>query len=402
MIRLHGKIHRIVANCRVGTNSMPLSENPNVLDEGGPVVDAPAQPLRVLLFSVIAIAAGVAFTGWIESGGRQAIPAYLQVRTVSVTAEQACRVERFHAVAGGLVTIGDALVELSDTRLQEDLSLAAARIEELNAELAQVERRASFELALQQSDLDERICQLQLQVTSYQRERFESELRRNLLADVLASHETALWDTGDPLMDSLLVAQKWPDAERMSTMMRMETASQTAELIASNVEICEERLKTLRSLRSSLADDVRAANGVEVTRTRLKQAQGEHERLAARQTRLQLCSPAVGQVGRYRARPGDQLQPGDPIVELLDDSQRYLIAEVPSRRIHEFTQGRTVWLLFPGDEKRQGRVAQVAPQTRPRDGEDDPVVEVEIEMAGRLWPQVPIGTRIDLVVDDKL
>jgi membrane fusion protein (multidrug efflux system) len=314
-----------------------------------------------------------------------------------VTAERPARVTSLAARPGDRITIGDPLVILSDLELEQQLLEVNQQIETLTAELAQAERRATFELALQQSSLDERICALQLQVAEYQQQKFESELRRNLLADVLASHETAAWGGTDAILNSLLLEARWPDASRASTVMQMESMSQQSELIAANVEICEERLGSLRSLRASLSDQVREANGVGVTETRLKQARADAERLTARQAQLTIASHAVGQVGTYRVRPGDQLQPGEPIVELLDDAQRFLVAEVPSRRVPEFAPGTTVLLNFPGDEQRQGRVSRVAPQAQPRDGADDPIVEIEIEAAGRLWPLLPVGTRIDVL-----
>jgi hypothetical protein len=72
-------------------------------------------------------------------------------------------------------------------------------------------------------------------------------------------------------------------------------------------------------------------------------------------------------------------------------------------RIHEFPVGKTLALLFPGHEKRQGRVTRIAPQTQPRDHSRpaaDSIVMVEVEQAGRLWPTVPIGTRIEVLVED--
>lgn len=365
--------------------------------------DAPAAPLRTILFALLALVAGVAVSQWAAVGGRRAVPAFVQVRTVFVTAERDCRVVRLEAATGDRVTIGTPLVALSDSSLEQQLSAGRAQVEMLTRELRQMEARAKLELAQTERDLEHRIGELRLQAAAIRQHKFESELQRNLLADRLASHETALWDTGEALLKSLVLDQKWPRSDRLQTVLQLESCNHLADLYSETLDLCQSRIARLEQHRETVPAQIRESCGVEVTAARLKQAEAEATRLEQLQTELAVYSPAVGQVGEYRRRPGDQLRPGDAIVELLDDSQRYLIAEVPSTQIHTFTPGRTVALVFPGQERRQGRVGKIAPQARPRDASNplaDPVVAVEIEQAGRLWPTVPIGTRIDVFADE--
>lgn len=382
---------------------MSPPQAPCTADDVRPEQDAPTSPLRMLAFALIALVCGGAAAQWLDMGGRRPISAYVQVRTTYVTAERAGRVERVLAPPGTRVTIGADLVEYRDTELEERLTVAERQAEVLAIELRQAEARANLEIAQTEQELEDRICQAKLQAAGYRQDQFESELRHNLLADMLASHQSALWDSGEPILKSVLLSQMWPSQERLQTVLQMESIANQTSLCSENVAICETRVQALQQLRAALPEQVRESCGVSVTRARLEQSNAEIERLREMQSGLKVVSPAVGQVGLYRSRPGDQLRPGDPIVELLDDSQRYLIAEVPSTRIHEFTLGRTVNLQFPGAERRLGRVCKVAPQARPRDpsrADDDPVVEVEIEQAGRLWPTVPIGTRISLLTDN--
>lgn len=364
--------------------------------------DAPAAPLRIAVVAVVALGLGIGAARCIESTGKQPVAAYLQVRTTFVTADRPCRVLEQQQEIGERITIGDPLIAYSDTELEQKTESARQKLEMLTKELQQAEARARLELAQCEQEIDDRICQVQLQAADFRHSQHESEMRRSLLADLLASHQTALWDTGESMVKTLLLNQPWPNSERMQTVLQMETYANQADLLAANIEICESRLTSLKGLKTSLPEQIRESCGVSLTALRLEQTRQELERLEARQTELVVTSPAVGQVGVFRSRPGDVLQPGDPIVELLDDSQRYLIAEVPSTRIHEFKPGRTVVLHFPGNERRQGRVSKVAPQAAPRDPSQpgaDPLVAVDLEQAGRLWPSVPIGTRIDVIVD---
>ena len=376
----------------------------HAVDDDRGAADAHTSPLRLLAVAAVALGLGVASARWLESGGRDAVSGYVQVRTTYVTADRACRVIEQTRQVGDHITIGDGLVTYRDAELEQHLADTQARVETLTHELAQAEARAKLELAQCEQAIDDRICQVQLQAADYRQSRHESEMRRTLLADMLASHQSALWDSGESMFRSLVLNQPWKSNDRVQTVLQLETYSNQTELLDANLEICEARIAALQQARGCLCEQVQESCGVPLTKLRLEQAQAELTRLEEQQTRLTVESPAVGQVGVYRSRPGDVLQPGDPIVELLDDSQRYLIAQVPSSRINEFKHGRTVTLMFPGNERRQGRVARIAPQTAPRDLADpdaDPLVAVDIEQAGRLWPTVPIGTRIEVKAEPR-
>lgn len=381
---------------------MSANQVANAAPDDATPVDAPPPTLRIVGFAVLALGIGVGIARWFEAGARAELAAYVQVRTSYVTADRHCRVVNLQQAVGQRIAVGDPLITFTDTDLERQIAAARVHVEALNKELCQAQATAKLELAQNEQALDDRICQVQLQVADYRQSRQESEMRRSLLADLLASHQSAMWDSGQTLVKSLLFQPPWPNGERIQTVLQMETYATQADLLAANIEICESRLASLRDYKSGLFTQIEESCGVGVIEYRLQQAQQELAQLEEQQAQLTIPSPAQGQVGVYRSRPGSVLQPGDPIVELHDDSQRYLIAGVPSTRIHEFKVGRTVSLSFPGDERRQGRVARIAPQANARDASDpsgDPLVDVEIEQLGRLWPSVPVGTRIATLLD---
>lgn len=374
----------------------------NPVSEDRTSVDAPTPMLRVLGIAVAALVVGVGVARWLESGGQHPVAAYLHVRTSLVTADRHCRVVSLQQPVGERIAAGDPLLTFTDTELEQRVAAVRTQVETLSKQLGQAHATANLELAQSQQDLDDRICQVQLQVADYRQSRHESEMRRSLLADLLASHQTAMWDNGETLVKSLMFQPPWPNRDRIQTVLQLESYATQADLLAANIEICESRLESLRSHRTGLCSQIEESCGVGVTELRLQQTQLELAQLEELQSQLSVASPVQGQVGQYRSRPGAVLQPGDPIVELHDDSQRYLVAQVPSTRIHEFKLGRGVTLSFPGNERRQGRVVRIAPQANARDASDptgDPQVDVEIEPIGRLWPSVPVGTKIIAVLD---
>ncbi len=384
---------------------MSLTQVQNPAEEHSLGAELPAPPLRIALGVVIALIAGIGLARWLERGDAHTVPAFLRVRTVSVTADRSGRLVEFLVEEGDRITVGDQLLVLADTDLEDKVLQAAENIKILEQQFAQAEAQANYQLAIQRQELDEKICQIRLKSAEYLKQQYDHELRKNMLADRMAMHESALWDAEDLLIQSLSLESRWPDSDRIATVHQMEVAANAAEVSAAQVELCEERVEALKRTSESLSTYIRESCGVELVKTQLEAARSEMKRLEERQSRLTLCSDAVGQVGVFRHRPGDHVRPGEPIVELLDDSQRYLEAFVPSRRIQEFQVGNEVLLTFPGQEKRRGRIVRIAPQVKPDSSAhdfSDPVVPVEIEQAGRLWPVVPIGTRIDVAPEKPL
>lgn len=369
--------------------------------DAAPVADARTSPVRMLCAGLVALGLGVCASKWLERGGRQAVAGYVQVRTTFVTAERPCRIVSWKQCSGDRVTIGDPLVAFADADLEARLLKSQQLVETLTRELQQAEAMARLEQSRHEQELDDRICAVQLQAADYRQNRQESELKRSLLADLLASHQSAMWDTRETLLKSFVLNEPWSNSERLQTVMQLETYANQAELLSASIEICEARVARLREHRANLPAQIRDACGVSLTSLRLEQAQQELQRLTQLQGAQIVNSPAVGQVGVFRSRPGDVLQPGDPIVEVHDDAKRYLVVEAPSTRINEFKPGRTVTLMFPGAERRQGRVSRIAPQAGPRSSEPDadPLVEVDVEQAGRLWPTVPIGTKVEVLTE---
>jgi multidrug resistance efflux pump len=179
-------------------------------------------------------------------------------------------------------------------------------------------------------------------------------------------------------------------------VLRLEAATNAAEVSTAQIESCEWNKERLEALRSRLPDVVRRSAGVDVLAAQLTQAQAELTRLEDAKTELEIKSTAVGKAGLLKITPGLAVAPGVPIVDVLDDIERVIIVSVPSAAIREFKAGDSVQLTFPGDEGRTGRIASIAPQAVVPEGATggESYVEVRIEASGELWPEVPAGTRV--------
>jgi hypothetical protein len=251
-------------------------------------------------------------------------------------------------------------------------------------------------------EIDNDIVATQLKSADYLKERFDWELERGMWADVLSTNEMVMFDEDDPVFKSLLLKSRVPAEHRMNAMLKHETADNAVAVSSVQVEICHERLMQLQKIKEDLPNRVRQTAGVDVAEQRIAQAQAALARLESRREELKIKSHAIGAVGVFRAKIGDHLQPGQPIVEILDDARRWVVASVPSSDVVDFSPQRMVKLTFPGGQVRTGLVVAVAPQIATVHGSEqlDPPVAVRIEESAAAWPTVPLGSRVSVQLDE--
>jgi multidrug resistance efflux pump len=343
-----------------------------------------------------ALVAGGGLTWWMEGRGDRQFAGYLEVRSTQICATRSGLVTRRLAAEGMEVTLRKPIVELSDPILEEKIEDQTEIVASLEETLKQAVAQAEVEFDWREKELHAQICDARLKSADFLKEKFNHELRKNMLADVLATNETALWDDNDPFYRSIILEPRMPEMERINTALRLETASNAADVSAAQVEICDRQIQQLQKVTNDLPARIRRKVGVDASEANLARAKETLTRLTARREQLTIVSPAIGRVGVYRVSEGDRVEPGMPIVELLDNAKRFLKVEVPSTSIADFTIQRNVRLTFPGNVACEGRIYSIAPQASPRaDGSmSDPVIIAYVEPAGLPWPELPVGARV--------
>ena len=112
---------------------------------------------------------------------------------------------------------------------------------------------------------------------------------------------------------------------------------------------------------------------------------------------VNVMSPVYGTVGQVRYREGDDMQAGEMMLRILHTDRRYVTAYLPTRRVHEMRPGQEVELRFPGNEEFTGQVVDI-PMVADLTGQSgETLAAVRIEQVGRLWPNVPVGSQIDVI-----
>lgn len=356
--------------------------------------DRPASPRRIALSAILALAAGCGAVLLARGGPSITFRGRITARLIPVTAEQDGLLVRWHLAEGDPIRIGDPIVSLANPSLIERRRQLEQRIAELDVALDRALAQAELDLEWRIKDVNAAIFDARLQSAELLEEKYRHEMERVALTDALTSNATALWTPRDTVFDSIVLQDAENQQGRLSTVLRVEAAANSADVCSAQVEMCEEQVATLESLRDSLPERVRRSVGVDIVERQLDAARMELEEISAAEPEITITSSVIGQAGVFFRKPGDYVRTGDRIVEIFDDVQRYIVVDVPSTQIDVFKVGREFPLIFPGNVQRAGRVVRVAPQAVAAGGTDETVVRIHLEPAGLLWPHLPIESQV--------
>ncbi len=350
---------------------------------------------RLFIFGGAALCLGVATAGWLDRQGGEPTVAVLEAKTTGIAAGRDCRLAECFVAAGSVVTPGTPLLRFQDERLEARLAAKSREQTEATAELARCEAAADVELAWRRRELQGEIHQTQTELTKLTQE----QLTRQVEQLAWQEHLRGLGEwSGDAVTAGLLqpvtLTTPRPDTGRLQALLKEDAAALAAEAVRAQVALSETRLKDLRALLGELDRKVRISVGVDVARTRLDRVVAERATVEAQLAELTIHSPVHGVVGVWRHQPGELVSAGALVVELLDEAQRSLTARIPSQDISVITPGRELTLHFPGDQRRRGRIAPLPPQATSNDGASEGLLPVRIEPMGKLWPELPVGSRV--------
>jgi multidrug resistance efflux pump len=292
------------------------------------------------------------------------------------------------------VTPGTPLLRLVDDRLAAKMAAKKQEIEARTVELQKVQAQAEVDLQWRQRELQQETFETQLKSAAFLKEKLNRQVeqlawKEQLTTVDLTSGDASLTDT---LIRPLSLLNEPPNPARLQVLLKEDAAASAIEALDVQIALCEERMAELKKLGETLVMKIRTSVGVDLAETRLKQSQEELVALEAQLPGLTIISEHYGRVGLWNKQIGEAVDAGETIVELHDQEQRFLALNVPSTLAGEYKPGVKLSLIFPGQERLAGTVADVGPQTL-RNSEE-PVVPVRISSIGRVWPQLAIGTRV--------
>ena len=361
---------------------------------------------RLAILCLTALAAGIGLATWLEIRGAASYVGQLRARTTSVAAGRGARIASVSVAAGQRVVPGEKLFELADDRLVGQIAAKKREMTELEADVQRVKATADVELEWRRRELQSEAFQTQLKAAAMTQEKLSKQVEQLAWQEHLSSRNAeldargALVEAASPFR-SIILNTHVMDERRLQALLKEDAAAGAAESLATQLTLCEQQIERLKKLGEELPGKIRLSAGVELAETRLARAREELSSLEQQRESLTIVSTSHGVIGAVHHETGDLVEPGEMVVELFDDDRRHLTASIPSSEVARLLPGTKLTLIFPAGHTRIGLVAAIPPHAMVGDtGEPtaDSQVAVRIEPAGKLWPKIPIGSRIKVQV----
>lgn len=397
--------------------SQPRPESP------GATAHLPASAIRTISLLACSLLAGCLIVYWLGTRSNYPVAGVLSADITSIRVPANSRLIQAHVNPGDEVFSGDVLLTLEKS---EHLSIIAdqkQRVQELERQLQKAQAQASLDLEWRTRELEREISDVRTRAHLIQEVKVPlPEPLRAATCPVLpngtptrtVSQSRTVTEyrparatnrmifvagrTGESSLDiprPNVVPQPRPLPHNELPQTVLASGPKT-DMLSIEAQAIEGRLQRLEDLRNTLPEQVKRAAGVESIRVQYEQASQRLENFRSVSREVDIESPGYGKVGLIRYQTGDQMSSGEVMLKILHTDRRYVLMYVPSRRVNEVQIGMEVALVFPGKEVYRGRVADLPMLADPSSQRDQSYVPVRVTPTGKLWPEIPIGSQIDI------
>lgn len=406
----------------------------------------PASWLRTAGLLACAMLFGFLMVSLLSRRGMPPLQGVLSAEITSLRVPVASRLVTAHVEPGDEVYSGEVLLTLEKLRHLEVIEQQQLEVRRLEQQLKHAEARARLDIDLQSSEIDRQLFELRTRMTEAETGAPETVRVANPVADttppaaavrhrqVSASRTAESESANEAVAPGILFfnGPSGPDSELIGEMFRprkaasvpsevpqrtaeapgrdsardsardstRSTEARTASAAATTAAIAS-RIRRLEELQDLLPERIRMAAGLDQLKLQLEEEVCVLSEMQAASREIPVVAPAYGVVGQLRCRVGDSLQPGDVLVKVLHTERRFVVVRVPTDQIGSLQAGSRVRLGFPDSHRYTGVVSDVplmATESHTADGRS--VATVRVEPAGRLWPQLPIGSHVEVVLDN--
>ena len=341
----------------------------------------PASRLRTFLLLAVTLATSIFLTGWIGAEQDELLSGRLSARTSIIRTPDAGRIDKWLVGAQATVEQGTKLAILVDGSLQQRIADKRREIASLESQLKRRRAQADVDLTWRRRSLESEILAHRLKSAELMQLEYDQRIALQAWKSVLRDTPRLVATSGpDDIFrpTGLTKADDIAITSRQKAMKGHESARNAAEVAAVKLQLREERLRELQRLIKGLPAKVREAAGIEAIDRQLAAAKRELQQLEALPPQRTIVADAYGKL----------------LARIVDDERRFLTVAVPANRLARFQVGKPVQLRFPGNERRRGTIVELA--AAGEGAEND--TNVVIEPAGKLWPNLPVGSAVQVVV----
>tara|TARA_R110000850_G_scaffold250386_9_gene375506 strand:- start:68755 stop:69918 length:1164 start_codon:yes stop_codon:yes gene_type:complete len=356
--------------------------------------------VRAIFILFIALAGGILCAQWVRGARVETYVGSLQAPKTIITANNDAIIQEIFVHEGQTVSSGETILTLYDRNLEKSWKSKQQELVMLESELEQSKAKSEVELALRNKEIESDVFNAKLKSSQYLKEKYIHQITNLAWQDFLQDYDSISSNgSNEDVFRSLVYESRLPDENRITAMLRQESARNSAEVFAARVKLCEDQMEELKAIQRKLPAQIRVAMGVEVIKNRLDRVKQELKQLESQRDALQLKAGRYGTVGIFACEKGDSVKKGTPIVELFDKEHPHLVVEVPSRKISLFDEGKEVKIMFSGNLKGKGTIQRISEQAILQPGSMESIILVYVAPAGPLWPEFPMGTTVDVTLE---
>lgn len=335
------------------------------------------KPSKFFIFlGVLAAIAGVFYLLTTNHSSDQVLIGVVDANNVVVSSKILGRIERLTVEEGTPVKQGDLIAVIDSGELRAEKSAAETVIASDRAKVAQAKAAAVQAEGETASQLQNAKDNLQAARSAYTQAQADLERVRS-------------------------------DAERLIELAKQGVASKADQ------DRSDAQLRVARAAVQNAADKVRAAEAdVNTYTARLQQVKAAESTLASNQqdvrtaeaqleeaeTRLgytQVLAPVSGVVNVRAAREGEVVNPGQPIVTIVDYGDTWVYAPLPETDAGSINLGDTLTVKYPWGQTEQGKVFYKA-------AEADFATQRDVSRTKRDIKTIAIKVRVKNTSDGKL
>lgn len=392
----------------------------------------PAPLLKTMALICCGLFVGCLLVYWMSLQSNAPLRGVLSADITSLRVPAESRLLSVDVTPGKEVFSGDQLLTLEKTEHLAMIQLQERRVLDLERQLQQAEAQAALDLAWRTRELDRELSDVRTRAHLIQEVKRSSDdevyrttsssgrIRRIGALGVVdarmasgsryysaqkkpARANTMIFISGASGESSVDVRPPVPltlPVQAKAQPVRLASEPAADGILSVEARSVELRLERLEELREVLPQQVRRAAGVESMRVQFDEAIQRLKEMKTLSRDVAVLCPAYGKVGQIRYKAGDTMSTGEIMLKILHVDRRYVIINVPTHRVNEIEPGTIVDLIFPGNDRYRGKVSNLPMLAETSRPEDTSLVTVRVEPTGRLWPEIPVGSHIDVVVDD--
>lgn len=369
-----------------------IAEHPQQTVEARPsIIRAAAAVSGALILSVLA-------TALVATSTDDRYPGTLLTRTVAIPSPATGTIEPLEIAAGEIIIRGRELFLVTDEELEQRTLSAQNRVRELESRLAAEEATAKMRSDELLASVNSEIFEAEMQLADFLRKHFQHKFEVTAWSDYLDPQDALVSTVTPPIdLDSAIMGRRRDSGEaRIRAIIARANSENEVDSLETKIGICDRRIKTLQKRGEQIVESTEISLGIAVIREQLQTAKIQLASQQAESAEHLVVSPAYGMTGLIPHQAGDRVRKGDVLLEVFDRDDEFVRVEFPSRLAAQLRKGTHVSLMFPGDEAREGEIAEVPPQvTSPPQGEEtESRIAVRVIPRGRAWPTLPVGSTV--------